>query len=219
MIEGIRVKICGLTSLVDAGLADAVGADYLGFNLYPASPRHLALPAFRAMAPQLPGRKKVAVMVEPSAAELARALEAEFDFFQVHFSPGLPVESVAAWSAAVGADRLWLAPKLAAGQAVGPEWLALAETFLLDASDPGGRFGGTGRTGDWPGFRRHREAHPDKQWILAGGLSAENIGAALAATGARWVDLASGVESAPGVKDSARLQAFAERLREAARTG
>ena len=76
---------------------------------------------------------------------------------------------------------------------------------------------GTGRTGDWGKFRRHREAHPTHAWILSGGLNPANIGEALVETGARSVDVNSGVESAPGVKDPAKLRAFAEALRAAAR--
>lgn len=218
MIEGIRVKICGLTSLVDAGLADAIGADYLGFVLHPASPRRVTLDAFAAMKSRLPERRTVAVMVEPPVGALREAVQAGFDYFQVHLLPGLPEATVSEWAVTVGPDRLWLAPKLPRGTDVPPPLLALAETFLLDACQPG-KFGGTGVTGDWESFRRQRRRHPGKQWILAGGLNPENIGAALAATGARWVDTASGVEAAPGVKDPAKLRLFAERLRAAARSG
>jgi phosphoribosylanthranilate isomerase len=215
MIHGIRVKVCGLASLVDADLADQAGADYLGFVLYPESPRRVTLPQFRAMAPRLPAREKVAVMVEPSAADLAEAAQAGFDFFQVHFRLEVPEVTVAGWALAVGPDRLWLAPKLPPEADVPAALLPLAATFLLDTFHAD-RFGGTGRSGDWAKFRRHREAHPEKSWILAGGLAPENIGAALAATGARWVDVNSGVEQAPGVKDSGKLEAFMTRLRGAA---
>ena len=217
MVHGIRLKICGLTSLVDAGLADAAGADYLGFNLHPESPRHVPPDQFRAMAPRLPDRKKVAVMVEPADAELAAAAQAGFDFWQVHFRLETPAERVAAWAAAVGRDRLWLAPRLPPAADVPAALLALADTFLLDAFDER-KFGGTGRAGDWAKFRRHREAHPEKNWILAGGLAPENVGAALAATGARWIDVNSGVERAPGVKDSGKIAALVAVLRGNARS-
>ncbi|HTT56866.1 MAG TPA: phosphoribosylanthranilate isomerase [Opitutaceae bacterium] len=212
MVHGIRLKICGLTSLVDAGAADAAGADYLGFNLYPESPRRVTLDQYRAMAPRLPDRKKVAVMVEPADAELAAAVQAGFDCFQLHFRPEAPAERLAAWAGAVGRDRLWLAPRLPPGADVPAAALALADTFLLDAFD-GKRFGGVGRPGDWAKFRRHREAHPEKNWILAGGLAPENVAAALAATEARWIDVNSGVERAPGVKDSGKITALVAALR------
>ena len=111
MIDGIRVKVCGLTSLVDAELADRCGADYLGFIFYPKSPRYVALGKFRAMAPRLPLRRKVAVTVAPTVAELQALQAAGFDYFQIHFPPETPAATLAAWSAAVGRKRLWLAPK------------------------------------------------------------------------------------------------------------
>jgi phosphoribosylanthranilate isomerase len=215
MVNGIRLKVCGLTSLVDAELADRAGADYLGFVLHPGSPRRVTPAQFRALAARLPQRKRVAVMVEPSAAALAEAVQAGFDFFQVHFRLEIPAEKVAGWARTVGADRLWLAPRLPPATDVPAALLPLAGTFLLDTYRAD-KFGGTGARGDWPKFRRHREAHPEKTWILAGGLTPENLGDALAATGARWVDVASGVEQAPGVKDPAKLEAFGLRLRAAA---
>jgi phosphoribosylanthranilate isomerase len=207
MIDGIRLKTCGLTALVDAEAAGRAGADALGFILYPKSPRCISLLQYRAMAPQLPaGRKRVAVMVEPSAAELADALEAGFDCFQIHFDPAnVPVATVAAWSNTVGTKRLWLAPKLPPSAEVSGELLPLADTFLIDTFHPDG-FGGTGRTGDWAGFARQQAAHPEKTWILAGGLNPENITAALTESGAKFVDVNSGVEAAPGVKDHAKVR-------------
>ena len=115
MIDGIRIKVCGLTSLVDAEFADRCGADYLGFNFHPASPRYISLDQFRAMAPRLPERRKVAVSVEPSIAALAAQRDAGFDYFQIHFRPETPDAQLTAWSRAVGEKHLWLAPKLPPG--------------------------------------------------------------------------------------------------------
>lgn len=214
MIDGVRLKICGITSLVDAEWADRCGADFLGFILHPASPRYVAPEQFAAMAPRLPPRRKVAVSVEPPAAALVRQREAGFDFFQVHFRPGEGEGELEAWAAAVGFDRLWLAPRLPPGTAMAPRWLALAGHFLWDTYAPD-RFGGTGRTGDWAAYARHRVQHPDRTWILSGGLNPANIGEALRETGARFVDVASGVESAPGVKDPEKLKAFVMALHQA----
>lgn len=213
MIEGIRVKVCGLTSLVDAGFADACGVDYLGFNLYPPSPRSIALQTYRAMAKNLPERRRVAVTVEPSAVELAAMQEAGFDCFQIHFRHDLPLETVADWSEQVGAGRLWLAPKLPPAVDVPAGLLPLADTIMLDTFHAAG-FGGSGKTGDWQKFARHQQEHPAKTWLLAGGLNPDNIADAVAQTRARFVDINSGVESAPGVKDHAKLRLFAERLRQ-----
>jgi phosphoribosylanthranilate isomerase len=213
MIAGIRLKICGLTSLVDVGLADGIGADFLGFILYPASPRYVRLEQFAAMASRLPvGRKTVAVLVEPTDDALAAARDAGFAAFQVHFRPETPLERVAAWSAAVGVDRIWLAPRLPPGAGFDPAWLPLARTLFVDTYRSDG-FGGSGRTGDWPDFARLRAAHPGHTWILAGGLSPENIAAARRASGAHVLDVNSGVEASPGIKDPAKLRALALALR------
>lgn len=218
MIDGIRFKVCGLTSLVDAEFADRCGADYLGFNLYPKSPRFVSLAKYAAMAKRLPDRKRVAVAVEPTDEELVTIRAAGFDFFQIHFGIETPVATVTAWSTRVGAEKLWLAPKLPPGVDVPAELLLLAKFFLLDTFQAG-VFGGTGRTGDWAKFSRHRAAHPEKTWILAGGLNPENIGDALRESGARFVDVNSGVETAPGVKDEGKLKRFVVALHKARTEG
>ena len=213
MIDGIRIKVCGLTSLVDAEFADKCGADCLAFNLYPKSPRHISLETFQAMAKRLPERRKVAVSVEPTEAELKAMTLAGFDFFQIHFRHDLPTTMVASWSKIVGAEKLWLAPKLPPGADVPAVLLPLAKFFLLDTFHAE-KFGGTGETGDWVKFARHQQAHADKTWILSGGLNPDNIGEALRASRAKFVDVNSGVESAPGIKDHEKLKRFVIRLHE-----
>lgn len=215
MIDGIRLKVCGLTSLVDAEFADRCGADYLGFNLYPKSPRHISLEQYRAMAPRLPERKRMAVMVSPALAELRAAKESGFDFFQIHFPLETDAKMLTAWSELAGAKHLWLAPKLPPAEDVSASVLDAAKFILLDTFSAD-KFGGTGHTGDWAKFARLQSAHRDHWWILSGGLNAENIGAALQATGAKFVDVNSGVERAPGVKDEAKLKAFVIALHHAA---
>lgn len=207
MINGVRLKVCGITSLVDADAADAVGADCLGFIFHAKSPRNVALAQYAAMNDRLPPRKRVAVCVEPSAAELTALDKLGFDYFQIHFGTETPLAAITTWSQLAGRSRLWLAPKLPPGQDVKPEWLPFADTFLLDTFHAD-KFGGTGETGDWPKFKRHREANPGKTWILSGGLTPENIAAAVTATGAKFVDVNSGVEQAPGIKSPAKLQAL-----------
>lgn len=215
MIDGVRLKVCGLTSLVDAQFADRCGADYLGFILHPQSPRYIPLPQYQAMAARLPDRRRVAVIVEPDPAELA-LMRDDFDFFQIHFRHDQPLPILAGWAKAVGIEKLWLAPRLPPGQDVPALLLRLARYFLLDTFQADA-FGGSGRTGDWDKFVRHQQAHPDRFWILAGGLNPDNIGAALRATQAGFVDVSSGIESAPGVKDHAKLKQFVERMHEARR--
>jgi len=214
MIDGIRIKVCGLTSLVDAEFADRCGVDYLAFNLHPKSPRFIPLESFRAMAKRLPERRKVAVSVMPTLPELAAMNAAGFDFFQIHFPSDTSVTTVASWAETVGVERLWLAPKLPPAADVPAELRPLAKYFLLDTFHAAG-FGGSGLTGDWAKFSRHAAAHPDKTWILAGGLNPENIGDALRQSGARFVDVNSGVETAPGVKDHEKLKRFVVALHQA----
>jgi phosphoribosylanthranilate isomerase len=180
--------------------------------LYPKSPRYLALDVYKEIAPDLPaGPRRVAVMVEPSEAELTSAVAAGFDFFQIYFPHSTRFETVQACSQKVGAHRLWLAPKLPPSADVPPEWLPLAGTFLLDTFHASG-FGGSGKTGDWGKFGRHQQASPQHAWILAGGLGPDNVVDAIARSGARFVDVNSGVETSPGVKDHAKLRKLAEVL-------
>ena len=207
MINGIRLKVCGLTSLVDADAADKIGADSLGFIFHPKSPRGITLTQYAAMKDRLPPRKKVAVCVEPTAAGLAALVTQGFDHFQIHFNPETPLATLAGWSQLTGRAQLWLAPKLPPGQDVKPEWLPLADAFLLDTFHAD-KFGGTGETGDWAKFKRHREAHPAKHWVLSGGLNADNVAAAITATGAKILDVNSGVEQSPGIKSPVKLQAL-----------
>jgi phosphoribosylanthranilate isomerase len=218
MIDGIRFKVCGLTSLVDAELADRCGADYLGFNFYPKSPRYIPPEQYRAMAPRLPDRRKVAVSVEPTIEELEAMRALGFDYFQVHYSPTVTDAQLTAWSRVVGEKHLWLAPKLPPGTPVSPAALAVAKFILFDTFHAGG-FGGSGKTGDWASFARHQAAHSKNFWVLAGGLNPENIGEALQQTNARLVDVNSGVESAPGVKDEAKLKRFVVAIHKAMTKG
>lgn len=208
MVNGLHLKVCGQTRAGDARVAAEIGADYLGFIFYPKSPRAITLDDYKALAAGLPsGPRRVAVMVAPSAAELSAAVAAGFGFFQIHFEHTTPLETVHGWSAITGPSRLWLAPKLPPGADVPVEWLPLADTFLLDTFHADG-FGGSGKTGDWAKFARHRAAHPEKTWILAGGLNPDNVADAVAKSGARFVDVNSGVESAPGLKDQGKLRSL-----------
>ena len=215
MIDGIRFKVCGLRSLVDAEFADRCGADYLGFIFHPASPRHISLAHYRAMSARLPDRRKVAVSVEPTLEELAALQQAGFDYFQIHFRPGMVDARLTAWSRLVGEKHLWLAPKLPPGADVSAAALAVAKFVMLDTFH-NEAFGGSGKTGDWVKFARHQATHPGNFWILAGGLNPTNIGDAVAQSGARFVDVNSGIESAPGVKDESKLKAFVVALHHAA---
>ena len=212
MIGDTRFKVCGITRAVDARTAAELGADFIAFNLYPKSPRYISPADYEALRANLPsGPRRVAVLVEPAASELAAALAAGFDFFQIHARAESALSMVASWSAAVSPARLWLAPKLPPGVAFPVEWLALADTFLVDTFHAEG-FGGSGKTGDWSGFARLAASHPEKTWVLAGGLSPDNVAAARAQSGTRFLDVNSGVESAPGIKSPEKLRALVAAL-------
>lgn len=211
MIGAFQWKACGLTTAADAAAAAQLGAGYLGFIFYPKSPRAVTVGAFRAMADRLPPVHKVAVCVEPTTLHLTALAGSGCQYFQIHFRPETPLAQLAAWSAQVRPERLWLAPKLPPGTELSPAWLPLARTFLIDTYDPE-KFGGTGKTGDWEKFARLQRANPRHTWILSGGLNPENVGEAVRQSGARFVDVNSGVESAPGVKDPAKLEAFVTAL-------
>ena len=99
---------------------------------------------------------------------------------------------------------LWRAPRVSPGKDFDLEFVPLADTILLDTYHPD-VFGGSGHTGDWKTFARHRTKFIKVNWVLAGGLNAENIGDAVAATGTQFVDVNSGVEAAPGRKDPEKL--------------
>lgn len=212
MIRGITLKICGITRAEDATAAAEIGADWLGFIFYPPSPRNLSREQYVALQAKLPPVKRAAVCVEPSAADLAGLAALGFDAFQVHFTHTAPTQQIAAWAETVGINRLWLAPKLPPGEDVKHDWLPFTQTILLDTFHAD-KFGGTGQTGDWAKFKRHAAAHPGKTWILSGGLNPENIASAIASAGTRFVDVSSGVESAPGKKDAASLEMLRRCLR------
>lgn len=210
MIE-LRVKVCGITRGVDGRLAVSLGASYLGFILYPKSPRAISLDEFASIKETLPDSFRVAVDVSPSVERLRNQILAGFDYFQVHFSDIHNAGYLTDISQLVGRDRLWLAPKLAPGTLFPESLFEYAHTFLIDTYYAEG-FGGSGKTGDWVGFDGLRSDYPEKTWILAGGLNPENVLEALNTAHPRIIDANSGVESSPGIKDEDKLRAFFKKL-------
>jgi phosphoribosylanthranilate isomerase len=205
-----RVKICGLTRPEDARAADEAGADAIGLNFYSGSPRCVSLEQARLIAQELPERvTRVGVFVNATAAEIERAArEVPLDFVQLHGDE--PPELLAELSLPVlRAFRLregdWrpIRAYLARCRELG----RLPAGVLVDAFAPGA-YGGTGKTVDWAAMSAGREALEGIPMILAGGLTPENIAAAIAAARPDGVDTASGIESSPGVKDAAKLWRF-----------
>lgn len=205
MYRPIQIKVCGLTREEDVDLALSLGADYYGFIFYSKSPRGLSLKRATELAARVPMGKRVMVDVETDTESLERIRDAGFDYFQIHSGLQVGLGTLAAWSGLVGKDRLCLAPRLSPRDPFPEATLEFAHSILMDtyARD---QVGGTGKVGDWGRFSELKEAYPQTHWILAGGLSPENVLESVAATGVDHLDLNSGVESAPGVKDHAKLR-------------
>ncbi|HQU68525.1 MAG TPA: phosphoribosylanthranilate isomerase [Albidovulum sp.] len=204
----IRVKICGLREAAHVEAAVEAGARYLGFNFFPKSPRSVSIAEAAALALLAPeGVAKVALTVDASDAELdAITGTVPLDMLQLH--GGETPERVAEVRARCGL------PVMKAIGISGPadvEQIALygkvADQLLVDAKAPKGAIlpGGNGLPFDW---RLVAKKYWPCPWMLAGGLTPENVAEAIRLTGARQVDVSSGVESAPGVKDAAMIRAF-----------
>ena len=216
MIAGVTIKVCGITRAADAAAALHLGADWIGVNVWPESPRHVPAERRAALLREIPAGKRVAIAVNPSAAEALALLAEGFDAVQAHFDPAEKACDPAALSGAVGRDRLWLAPRLPAGQPFPTGLVALAGTFVHDAHQAGA-FGGTGRRADWKRFQETAQTHPESRWVLAGGLGPDSVAEAFAA-GARFLDLNSQVELAPGLKSAEKLHLAGEALRKIAQS-
>lgn len=207
MVSGTRVKVCGVTRVEDAQLALELGADYCGVIRYDKSPRMATEAQARRLSNSLPVGKRVCVDVSPTPQELENHGDLGFDFFQIHFDLEVAMATVAAWSGVVGREALWLAPRIPPGEPFPENMLAFADTILIDtyhAED----YGGTGQTGNWAQFGQLMRSYPDTRFVLAGGLNPENIREAVRVSGARVVDVNSGVEASPGIKDPEKLRAF-----------
>ncbi|MFT0860879.1 phosphoribosylanthranilate isomerase [Ancylobacter sp. G4_0304] len=212
----IDIKICGLKTSKALDAALAAGADMVGMVFFPKSPRHLDLATAAALAKRAGGRVTVvALTVDADDAALAAMIEAvRPDVLQLHGAE-TPAR-VAAIRARFGLP-VWKAVGIA-----GPEDLAglaaydaVADRLLLDAKPPKGAVlpGGNGVPFDW---NLLTGLDLSKPFMLSGGLTPENVEEALRLTHAPAVDVSSGVESAPGVKDPARITAFIRAARNAA---
>lgn len=203
----MRVKICGLTRAEDVEAASEAGAAYLGFVFFPPSPRSLAPgPARALMLAAPPGIVKVALAVDPDDALIETLAGLPLDMVQLHGHE--PPARVRAVRAALGlpvmkAIGVRTAADLAAIEVFG----GIADQLLIDAKPPEGatRPGGNALAFDWRLVGGRRWPCP---WLLAGGLTPENVAEAVRLTGAVQLDVSSGVESAPGIKDAARIRAF-----------
>jgi phosphoribosylanthranilate isomerase len=202
----VAAKICGLSTPETLDAAVAGGASHVGFVFFPPSPRNLAFSQAAALAARVPGHVgRVGVFVDPDYELLGAAItHGQLTALQLHkvtTTRAAAIQgrfSLPVWSAIAVRTRADL------GEAAA--WRGLAERLIYDAKTPEGALpGGMGMRFDWKlldGF-----AHPCP-WALSGGLDPSNVREAAGVTGARMVDVSSGVESAPGVKDVDKIAAF-----------
>jgi phosphoribosylanthranilate isomerase len=207
-LSDVRVKICGLRTPAHVSAVARAGAAYAGFVFFPKSPRNVTLPEARLAAMAAPpGLAKVALTVDADDAALDAIVAAvPLDMLQLQGreSPDRVAEVRARYGLpvikAIGlADEGDLSAIFA--------FSSVADQLLIDAKPPGGADlpGGNGLAFDWRLLAGRRWLRP---WMLAGGLTAENVAEAVRLTGARQVDVSSGVESGPGVKDPGKIAAF-----------
>ena len=205
------VKICGITRPQDADLAADLGASAIGLVFWPASPRYISPEAARGIARLNAARvKTVGVFVDESIENVARVMDAVgLDAAQLHGHES--AEYCRQLMTRLKADPARRVIKAIGLQGSDPVTLTEFDSdvlMLIDAHDPS-LHGGTGRTVDWESARHIAAA---RKTILAGGLNPENIGRAVDSVRPYGVDVSSGVESAPGVKDADRLNRFFEAL-------
>jgi len=204
----VNVKICGLRTADSIDVSVKAGADMLGFNSFMKSPRFVAPDQAAALCARVPeGIAKVGLFVDPDDAMLAVYLEnARFDIIQLHGheNPARAAEIRTRFNTPVMkvigiADTNDLASTSAYREA--------ADHLLLDTKPPKGadRPGGNAMAFDWTILKGWKAPMP---WMLAGGLTPDNVGEAVAISGAPGVDVASGVESEPGRKDADLIRAF-----------
>lgn len=201
------IKLCGLTDSTALDAAIAARADFAGFNFFPPSPRFLAPGRAAELAAHAAGRiGRVGVFVDANDAAIAEAVAAgRLDAIQLHGSetPQRSAELRSRFGLPV-----WRMVSVARAEdlAKAADYAGAADFILFDAKTPKGTLpGGMGLAFDWTLLAGLRIALP---WGLAGGLVPGNVAEAVRITGAPLVDAASGIESAPGVKDPALIAAF-----------
>jgi len=208
MTPSIRTKICGLTRPEDVTAVVSAGASYIGLNFFPKSPRFVSFETARDLAVDVPiGIGKVGLVVNADDAFLDElTATVPLDFIQLHGSES--PERVAEVRARYGLPVI-----KAVGVADEEDVAALdvyaevADLLLVDAKPPKNAVlpGGNGVAFDW---RLISARHWSVPWLLAGGLTPDNVAEAIALTGTQQVDVSSGVETAPGVKDADLIAAF-----------
>jgi phosphoribosylanthranilate isomerase len=205
----LLIKICGVTTAGDAAMAVAAGADAIGVNLWPGSKRYVAPERARAVLDAVPsGVLKIGVFVDPpDAEEVAWQMQTlRLDRAQLHGDERAADFAMFDRARLIRAVRVRDAASFAGTSGWNPA------LWLYDAFVDG--FGGGGVPAPWPLIAEHAR----RPFLLAGGLTPDNVAAGIAATRPDGVDVASGVEAGPGVKDAAKVAAFILAARAAARS-
>jgi phosphoribosylanthranilate isomerase len=209
----MKIKICGITNIDDARAAVEAGADLLGFNFYAKSPRYIAPEKAREIVAQTrsngQGPLLVGVFVNSTLEDVRSTLEiAQIDLAQLHGD-----EPVSVVERLHGRGFKALRPTSEEEALTQAEWFALygpnAPVLLVDAYRKD-QYGGTGHTADWTIATKLAQQYPI---LLAGGLTPDNVAEAIRQVKPWGVDVASGVECAPGKKDAAKMKLFVERCR------
>lgn len=206
--KGPRVKVCGLTEPGDMAMLSQAGVAYAGLNFYPPSPRALSIPKARSLALAAPpGVARVGLFVDADDTTIDAVLaQVPLDFLQLH--GGESPERLVALRARHGLPLIKAVGVASAADLPALDLFArVADMLLVDAKPaPDATLpGGNGLVFDWRLIVGRCWPVP---WLLAGGLNAGNVAKAMRLTGARQVDVSSGVETAPGMKDAARIASF-----------
>lgn len=209
-----RIKICGIRDARALDAAIEARADYAGFVFYPPSPRAVSLREAAELATRAAGRiQRVGLFVNATDEELGEAVEAgKLDILQLH---GQETPNRAAALRSRFGLPVWKALSIASAADIirASEYRDAADLVLFDAKTPKGTLpGGMGVRFDWSLLAGYRGP---VEWGLAGGIDAANVAEAIASTGAPLVDVSSGVESEPGVKDADKIAAFCRAVRAA----
>ncbi|SEN19240.1 phosphoribosylanthranilate isomerase [Sphingomonas gellani] len=208
----VSTKICGLSTPEALGAAIAGGASHVGFVFFPPSPRHLSFDRAAALASLLPSHvRAVGVFVDPDDDTIGQAVTTgRLDAVQLHRTSPDRTAHIRRLSA----RETWaaVAVKARADLHAAGHYVGAADRILYDAKTPDGAAlpGGMGMRFDWALL--DGSSHP-LPWVLSGGLDPNNVGEAIRRTGAPIVDVSSGVESAPGVKDVDKIAAFLQAVR------
>jgi len=203
----VQVKICGLSEPDTLRTAARAGSDWIGFVFFEKSPRHVTLAAAESLLLSVGSAIPVALLVDPSDAFVREAGRVGFQILQLHGQE--TPERVSQIKQLSGAREVWKAAGIAseADLASLEAYVGHADRLLLDYKPPemSDIPGGAGHAFDWSLLKNWAAPLP---WILAGGLTPENIAEAITATGARAVDVSSGVERKRGLKDAEKIQKF-----------